>query len=761
MTTSVARLTPTLRVRECGPEDLATWDADIRQFENHHLAQTRGWIESLRDAGLGEPLFLRLEDADGLVACLPGLLVRKAGWRLFGSPLPGWQTWRMGPAYDATNADAASVIPQFITHLARRGISHFELMHTELDAPTMTRCGFRGECVVTMRAPLTPGDPDRTFAQLEPSARRNVRRAERLGLEVRFGVDDGFVSAHFRQLEAVYRRGGYRIPFSEARLRAGIEAMRAAGSLEAVSVFLPSSDVRIATGTFMREGRELMLWMWAHAEQHRWYRGTELMTWRVMERAMAAGCDTFDLMGRGDFKRKFGAVPDSSKRRWIRSDHALLTAARPVAKALHRTQQVVRGRLMRTASAIGAAGASNDSRVQPPVVLGDIDLVRALGLADLPVDLVAPPGDPARFSRHVRRVLPWHDPSRAPDALLASLLRHAAEQPEPPPLLYEDDASLLFVSRHRDRLSPLFRIVIPSSELVEQLVDKRRFQALATRLGLPVPAAEVIDPSATPVASPLVSITPPYVLKPLVRLPREWDPIAHGQKALLVESAEQLERLWPRLCRFGGPVLAQALVPGPESAIESYHVYIDASGSRRAEFTGRKLRTHPKTFGDSSALVITDAEDVRSLGRDVVERLGLRGVAKLDFKRSPDGTLALLEVNPRFTLWHHPAAIAGVNIPALVVADLLGHAAQPAVAGARAGVRWCRPWADLPAARASGVSTWQWIRWYSGCQAVRALAWKDPLPVLGAVWHRVARRTRGSKSATAAAAPTHVHEGAR
>jgi ATP-grasp in the biosynthetic pathway with Ter operon len=71
---------------------------------------------------------------------------------------------------------------------------------------------------------------------------------------------------------------------------------------------------------------------------------------------------------------------------------------------------------------------------------------------------------------------------------------------------------------------------------------------------------------------------------------------------------------------------------------------------------------------------MTDAGDVRRTGREVVERLALTGVAKLDFKRDLQGNLRLLEINPRFNLWHHRGAIVGVNIPALVYADLTGAA---------------------------------------------------------------------------------------
>ncbi len=60
----------------------------------------------------------------------------------------------------------------------------------------------------------------------------------------------------------------------------------------------------------------------------------------------------------------------------------------------------------------------------------------------------------------------------------------------------------------------------------------------------------------------------------------------------------------------------------------------------------------PAAYGHTTALVITDAPDVVELGRRLTGLLGLVGVAKLDFKRAPDGRLHLLEVNPRFNLWH-------------------------------------------------------------------------------------------------------------
>jgi hypothetical protein len=87
--------------------------------------------------------------------------------------------------------------------------------------------------------------------------------------------------------------------------------------------------------------------MWTHRTQYRWYRPTEIMTWAVMRKAMQFGCESFDLMGRGDFKAKFGASMKSDKIRWVRSRYRWLTVARDAAETLYRLQQSARGKYAR------------------------------------------------------------------------------------------------------------------------------------------------------------------------------------------------------------------------------------------------------------------------------------------------------------------------------------------------------------------------------------------------------------------------------
>lgn len=377
-------------------------------------------------------------------------------------------------------------------------------------------------------------------------------------------------------------------------------------------------------------------------------------------------------------------------------------------------------------------------------VLGDLDLVRPLGLAGISCAVAAEPGSPVRFSRFTRAVLPWADPWKEPEKFVAVLLQFARTQREKPVLYFEGDSDLLVVSRFRDVLGEAFRFVIADAELVEDLVDKQRFQALAQRLGLPVPPAVTIDPAA-PRAE--VQLRFPVIVKPLTRRSESWMPVGGAAKALQVNTPAELDVLLPTLQASGHAVIVQELIPGDETRIESYHAYVNQDGIVVGEFTGRKIRTWPQYLGHSTALEITDAPDVGDVGRKVLMQIGLRGVAKCDFKRGPDGRLHLLEINPRFTLWHHPAALAGVNIPALVHADLTGGAwVRPTQA--RAGVRWCKVWSDAPAARANGVSAARWLSWAFSAEAKRFVSWDDPLPLLGAAMWRLVHgwRTREAKS---------------
>jgi D-aspartate ligase len=366
-------------------------------------------------------------------------------------------------------------------------------------------------------------------------------------------------------------------------------------------------------------------------------------------------------------------------------------------------------------------------------VLGGIDVVQALGLAGIRSTVFARPGGLSRYSRFTNRAIDTADAWKRPEDLVERLIGIARDEPDRPVLYYSGDWELLAVSRFRDRLEQFFRYVVADPTLIDTLVDKARFQVFAEELGLPVPRAQCLFPDrgSTPAD---IDLEFPVVVKPLIRQHQVWRPLARA-KALRVEVPQQLRELWPKFADANLEILVQELVPGPESEIESYHVYISDDGRIRGEFAGRKIRTYPNEFGYSTALVTTADEAVLELGRDLSRRVGLKGVAKYDFKRAPDGRLYLLEINPRFNLWHHLGAKAGVNIPELVYRDLAGKLPARMPAPARAGARWCSPRHDVQAARAEGIPFFRWLAWAMTCDAKSGFSRQDPMPIIrGGLW---------------------------
>jgi CelD/BcsL family acetyltransferase involved in cellulose biosynthesis len=341
-----------VQVREATPEELAGWNNLVRQFANYRIVHTTAWIRSLEASGFGRPYFLVLESNGEIVGCLPGLVSEVGPLRLFGSPPPASQTVSMGPAFDEQRLATPKMMEAVIPYLERQlGIHHMEIMSPDLDPAVMLTLGFRGEPWPTYQVRLFPGDAGRSLRSLKDSARRNITRGRKLGLEVRFEHDESFVDEHYAQLKEVYVRGGHTINFGRRRVLECFRRTRDAGSLLAVSVFLPDGRTSIATGMFTIEGSELLLWTWAHRGEFRWYRPTELMTWTVMQKAIEAGCESFDLMGLGDFKMKFGAQRDDRKYRWVRSRYRWLGQMRDLAAQGMHWQQALRGRVARWSSA--------------------------------------------------------------------------------------------------------------------------------------------------------------------------------------------------------------------------------------------------------------------------------------------------------------------------------------------------------------------------------------------------------------------------
>lgn len=387
----------------------------------------------------------------------------------------------------------------------------------------------------------------------------------------------------------------------------------------------------------------------------------------------------------------------------------------------------------------------------PPVLLlGGINLVRAIGLAGLQaIVATSDEAEPALASRYctARLSLPPRDQHDARvEALVAAGRRLASTYGCRVPLVYGSDDALDLIHAHRDRLERYFLFLMSDPDVCEALVAKDRFQAFAQQRGLPVPRDLSWGESGN---ASLRAFTGAVVAKP--RTKRDWhhSALCHqlfngdGKARVFASGAEAAAH--PVVAAFHDQLTFQEYIPGDDRELWSYHGLADARGEVLASFIGRKVRTYPAGNGESAFIELAHDAELDALGRDVVRRCPLKGVFKMDFKRDPaTGRWYLLEINARYTLWHYLAAANGLNLVRAAYDYLVrGEAPQPQAY--RSTRRWLSlglDWRAFRELRAAG--TLSLPRWISSIVFSRNIynlfGWSDPLPWLRHYGNKVTRK---------------------
>ena len=373
----------------------------------------------------------------------------------------------------------------------------------------------------------------------------------------------------------------------------------------------------------------------------------------------------------------------------------------------------------------------------PVVLLGGLNVVRALGLGGIPV-IVASADDeePARFSRYCAAhwsLPPLGQASGVLDRLESLAARLAGMHMRKPPLFFSNDEYLRFVLAHRARLEQRFSLLLSDDEVAWALLDKARFAAFAAERNLPVPRAFSWDGSDGPA---LAGQREPVLVKPAEKLAAAdvsaVGALFDGGKALVRASGAEV-MADARIAALRDRLVFQEYVEGDDSALWCYDAVADEHGNVLASHTGRKLRCAPPLTGDSSYIELARNEELEVLGREIAASLPLRGIFNMDLKRDArTGRWYLLEVNARCNLWLYMGAMNGVNL-ARVLYRYLVHRERPAALRFRQRYRWIDFALDRSAcrdlARGGKLTPSAWLASLMRPKVYSVFAWRDPGPL--------------------------------
>jgi CelD/BcsL family acetyltransferase involved in cellulose biosynthesis len=275
-------------------------------FPDRSVFQTREWVTFLAEVSAGEPIVAALRDGSRTVGYFTGLLMRRFGIPILGSPFPGWGTDYMGfnlePGISRRRAVEA-LLPYAWRTL---GCQHLELRDRLLAVEDLTGLGFRHTAKTTFELDLRP-DEEVLFNGLKPAVRRNIRKADRVGVVVEEAYDLGFAADYHAQLEDVFAKQGLVPPYGCDRVRALIRHLQPSGHLLLLRAMSPDGRC-IATLISPAMNRTAYFWGGAswRADQH--MRPNEALWWYAVRYWKRRGIEVFDFGGGGDYKRKYGPV---------------------------------------------------------------------------------------------------------------------------------------------------------------------------------------------------------------------------------------------------------------------------------------------------------------------------------------------------------------------------------------------------------------------------------------------------------------------
>lgn len=382
-------------------------------------------------------------------------------------------------------------------------------------------------------------------------------------------------------------------------------------------------------------------------------------------------------------------------------------------------------------------------KTDPVLVCSEIGLIRCLGAAGIPTLTGTEEAENvASYSRYSNGKIIFS--SYESEQFIQELCKLGKELDYRPVLMSYDDRLIRNISRYREKLLKYYRFLLPSHEMVEDLLDKQKFVELARAYNLPTPGSlRVTDQSDLKLVSK--HLKKPYLIKPLYR--HHWfhedftEIVGSYQKAFVCYSLQELEELYSRISQINANVVIQEYIAGPDDHMYDINMYIDKKGEVKGIIVAQKLRVYPPTAGYGSYVVTVDDEEILNLSKKIAQKLNLVGLINIQFKRDNNtGEPRLIEIHTRTSIFDILGIKAKMNLPAIYYADMTGRE-LPVNGVCKTDVKYLNIERDLRLffefGKNYGLTFKNLAGSYMGTKVIDGFSISDPVPSAMAAWKKI------------------------
>jgi CelD/BcsL family acetyltransferase involved in cellulose biosynthesis len=313
-----------LRLQRVEPT-AALW-ADRATYPDRLIFHTEQWLRFVAESQRADPVLATIMDGETTVGHFTGLLTKRYGLSILGSPMAGWTTsyvgFNVGPSIPR-RAALEALMPFAFRDL---GCAHLEIRDRGLAEADLEGLGLRWAAAPTAVIDLT-ADEDALFGAMASACRRNIRKAGKSGVVIEEVHDDpAFADEFYEQLRDVFAKQNLVPTYSIERVRSLIRNLSPGVGFSAPSVGpgarigaapagqllqLRARDAEgrcIATAVLPWYHRTMYFWGGASYRQHQHLRPNEALIWHALRWAKSRGVTEFDFVGGNSYKAKYGTT---------------------------------------------------------------------------------------------------------------------------------------------------------------------------------------------------------------------------------------------------------------------------------------------------------------------------------------------------------------------------------------------------------------------------------------------------------------------
>ena len=270
-----------------------------------NVFQTSEWIKYIAEIRNAEPIIAVIKSEDRFLGYFTGLITRKFGMKILGSPFRGWATYFMG--FNLLPSSPKHEILQALPKFAFKTLAcqYLEVIDPNINQGDWDGSSYQTEHLHYYGIDLTLSE-ETLFARMDNTGRNCIRKAIKNGVVIEEAQDTNFADEYYAQYTDVLAKHSLLPPYTLDSVRKLIERLLPTGCLLLLRARNPEG-VCIATGIFLALNKTGIFWGAASWRQYQQLRPNELIAWYGMKKLKAQGIQMLHFGGKCEhYKEKLG-----------------------------------------------------------------------------------------------------------------------------------------------------------------------------------------------------------------------------------------------------------------------------------------------------------------------------------------------------------------------------------------------------------------------------------------------------------------------